>query len=335
MACAATEPGWAKAVAKATSSPEERERAIAAAAEAAIAAGDAVNAARERLDGLQESLDAALEAQQRHEASVAAIRAREQTMEAAERVLAAAEERLVAEAQQQEASRAKRIEAAEKRLAEAKAGLEAAEREERPDGPTADELAAKIERGEQVVVAAREYERLVRERSAAEERKLEAQIVWARWDAIVKLLAPTGIETELGGKARETFVGLLRQCEMLSGPIDLTDECQLLVTIGREEHPRSIEQLSKGERRSVGVAIQHALCQLTGFPLLVVDEVDCFDRRRRDAFVAVAEEVAGAYGGAVLGLATITREPPKPPSEPWVSIWLKPDGDVVTLGGNF
>jgi hypothetical protein len=228
--------------------------------------------------------------------------------------------------------RADAIARASSRVESAQQALEAARQGEPPSGPSAQDLAASISLGERVCEASRRFWRETSEWEAREAalEKLEAE-VW-RWDAIAQALKPDGIETKLGGAARETFVAYLDEAAVLSGAISLDDECGLTVEVDREGRPRHPLQLSESQRLALGIAIQNALCRLTGFPLLISDEVDRFDSEKRAAWARLAESLSARYPGGVVGIAT-TLTSPKPPGSPsFQTIWLRPDGSVETLG---
>lgn len=222
--------------------------------------------------------------------------------------------------------------ACERRVEAARLALVAAQQGDQPTGPSVVDLEASIGRGDVVCEASRRYWREVEERNArrAAWEVLEATV--GRWDAICQELKPDGIETELGGNAREAFLELLEPARELSGEIFLDSDCAITVALDREGHPKHPLQLSESQALAVGCAIQHALCRQLGFPILLVDGMDRFDGPHRQAWAQLATEVSGGYAGAVLGLATTTGEP-KPPGEGFQTLWLKPDGAMVLLGG--
>ena len=160
-----------------------------------------------------------------------------------------------------------------------------------------------------------------------------------RWDRICQELKPNGVETELAGGARNEFLALLSGVHGLglSGEIHLDEDCGITVLLDDdvEDQPRHLLQLSTSQRLAVAVAIQHALCQLEGFPILLVDAVDTFRGAKLQAFQAWAESVVELYPAAVIGLATLSREPPDAADGPWITLWLKHDHQVAMIGGEF
>jgi energy-coupling factor transporter ATP-binding protein EcfA2 len=250
-----------------------------------------------------------------------------------------AEEAATADEQAQRATHEADLEKRRMRVELAQVALDAARAGDQPTGATVAELAEAIEYQEHLLEAARDF---WREQHGWEERTDMAAAIErtvARWDRICQELKPDGVETELAGGAREAFLVLLSGTHGLglSGEIHLDEDCGITVLLDDdvEDQPRHLLQLSTSQRLAVAVAIQHALCQLEGFPLLLVDCVDTFRGDKLKAFQAFAESVVELYPAAVIGLATLSREPPGAAAGPWTTLWLKPDHQVVTIGGEF
>ncbi len=228
--------------------------------------------------------------------------------------------------------RADAIARASSRVESAQQALEAARQGDPPAGPSAQDLAESISLGERICEASRRFWRETGEweARAATREKLEVEV--SRWDAIAQALKPDGIETKLGGSARETFVAYLDEAAALSGPIRLDDECGVTVEVDRAGRLRHPLQLSESQRLALGIAIQNALCRLTGFPVLISDEIDRFDAEKRAAWARLAESLSSRYPGGVVGIATTLGDPQPPGSPSFQTIWLRPDGSVETLG---
>lgn len=296
---------------------------------------------RELIGGEEEKLKEALrevqgfvDAQERFDRSARGLAAHDEVLARAGKAVAAAEDAVRDFAAESVKQRAEAIRTATERVEKARQAFEAARDGEKPTGPSAQDLEKTIGVGETVVEAAKDFWREVRARDARIIRRGELAAVWDRWDAICQQLKPTGIETKLGGAAREAFTAKLDESSGLAGLIQLDEACGILVDLGREGFYRQLLQLSTSQALAVGVAIQHALCQLEGFPILVVDSVDTFDREKLVAFAEMAVRIGKSYPGGLLGLATIKKEPPNAPKAPWQTHWLKPDGSLAVLGAD-
>lgn len=328
MRCPVTPSVWKSTVEKTQGDPEtiaaELERlqnTLNQAQEIQQEAANLTTAATEALEASQRTRKAYREASEAHEAHQGTIQRANETLDRSQAALHETREEVAAS-----------LEAAQARVTAAAEALKAAQAGKQPEGPTAEELSGRIARGSIVVRESRNYWRAVRERDLRQTSWDEKNIEINRWDAIAQELKPEGIETKLGGDARETFMALLDASTHLTGKISLDDECGLSVEIGREDHPRHPLQLSTSQRLAVGGAIQHALCQQAGFPILLTDALDTFDAHKRSGWAQLAASVTADYESAVVGLATITQEPPGIPEAPWKTIWLKPDGTVAYMG---
>lgn len=164
-----------------------------------------------------------------------------------------------------------------------------------------DQLRARVERGRRIVEAKRSYDQNVAERALAEQHTVIARQRVERWDQLAKALAPDGIEGQLGGGARDRFLGYLAEAEVLCGTAILDEGYGLSF---RGKHP---VQLSTSQRLAAGIAIQHALCRSVAFPMLICDAVDLFDPSQRANFLDFARSVSDSYPGGVVGLATSGR----------------------------
>lgn len=264
----------------------------------------------------------ALGAQQSASDAVSAARDQE---EAAERRAAA------------ELARAAREEAHMEQIAKARARtqdlegqlLEAQKAE--IDGPeeSAAKLAERITTGEATTKAKADFDLMVEAWEGGSAGRERARLQIARWDAIAKALKPDGIESRLGGGARERFEDLLGQLGGLAGRVHITANFEIEVERdGKRWHPL---QLSTSQRLAVGLAIQHALAQLLEFPILCCDAIDIFDGEQRAAWHAFALEHGESYTGAILGLATLTAQGPPPAADGLDTFWIRPDGAIERI----
>lgn len=272
------------------------------------------------------------------EAARKAVRSHQDLVEAADRHLRALEDARERVRVQEEGlervresgrnEKARKLQELEARLGTLRQALQDAQESDEPTGPSVQDLEAKIAVGESVVEASRDFwrEQKAYEKREAERARLEG--IWKRWDAIVQQLKPTGIETKLGGNARERFHELLAKTEAFAGEIRLDDECQISIRLPGGEVWRTLAQLSTSQELAVGVAIQHALCTLEGWPILICDSIDLFDADHRRGFIAFAEQEGGTTYEAVIGLATVQKEPTAPP-QPWSTLWLREHDQVL------
>ena len=282
----------------------------------AAALDELLNAAQGELQGAEASL----------EASVKAMKAAKAKLETATKRAEDEKARAIRDEANVEAIRKtrERTQELEGQLLEAQAV------EANGEGETAESLAERVERGRSVVEARRAWETQDAEYRSQLKSKVETECKIVRWDEIAKALKPDGIETKLGGGAKEAFMELLDEAKGLAGSIELTMDFDIAVHLGGaiERHPL---QLSTSQRLAVGIAIQHAFASLIEFPILCCDAIDTFDHAHRSAWAAFAASVSSRYSGAVLGISTTTpHAQPDAPRPGFESYWLH-DGSVTHL----
>jgi len=196
-------------------------------------------------------------------------------------------------------------------------------------GETAPALEERVERGREMVEAKRAWdiqEDLYRNQTT---RKTELEMTIARWDEIAKALKPDGIETMLGGGAKEEFLELLDSAEGLAGSIELTPDFDIVVHRGVDVNRHPL-QLSTSQRLAVGIAIQHAFATLLQFPILCCDAIDTFDQGLKSAWAEFANRVEDRYDGAILGISTTSVATPAAPPPGFESYHLH-DGTATHL----
>lgn len=209
--------------------------------------------------------------------------------------------------------------------------LEAQAVEVNGEGETAEALAERVQRGHEMVELKRAWdisESLYRTQTT---RKTELELQVTRWNEIAKALKPDGIETKLGGGAKESFLKLLEDVTILAGSINLTSEFDLTVQVEAGDPIRHPLQLSTSQRLAVGIAIQHVFASLIEFPILCCDAIDTFDAAHKSAWAGFAAMVGKNYQGAVLGLSTLpgADDPIAPP--PGFESYHLHDGAVTHL----
>ncbi len=266
----------------------------------ARAAGSPEDAERAMTDARQASIQAQEKADAAKEVRAEAKKARQ-----------AAQERV-----QKEADRAKRmdaqvkvIEASRATVKELEAQVQAASKADRPDENQIGDLEDRVQRGRRMVDLKKRWDACHEESQKLHETKRTLEARRDRWDAICGQLGTDGVEKTLGGDSQDAFRALVGELESLAGQIRLTEDFDLQVDRdGTAWHPL---QLSTAQRLAVGLAIQHALCSMVDFPVLVVDQLDLFDRSTRGAWSGFTKAVQGRYA-AILGLCTEEKGAPAP-----------------------
>ena len=224
----------------------------------------------------------------------------------------------------------KAIKAAEKRVAILDAELKEAEARQASmdgdDGPSIEDLDAKIDVGERIVAFKRAFDDDLErfEESSETIARLEREI--ACWDVIAKELKPGGkIERDATEGATGPFQNALKTWEPLVGEIMFNAEME--ISVGPERrHPL---QLSTSQRLALGIAIQYAFARILDFPLLCCDAIDLFDARQRANWLECAKRVIEETDGRmhVMGLATTLAARPKAPPPGAATFYLsKHDG---------
>ncbi len=200
--------------------------------------------------------------------------------------------------------------------------LEARAVEVTGDGETAEALWERVQRGHEMVALKSAWDLQEAHYRNQTTRKTELELQVTRWNEIAKALKPDGIETKLGGGAKEAFLELLDQAEGLAGSIALTPEFDLSVSPAPGAPVRHPLQLSTSQRLAVGIAIQHAFATLIEFPVLCCDAIDTFDPEHRAAWAQFAARVSKGYLGAVIGIATSSVGSPVAPPPGFESYYL-------------
>ena len=150
------------------------------------------------------------------------------------------------------------------------------------------------------------------------------------WDGLAQAMKPTGVESDLLRELVPAFAGRASEITQAVGLGELQVSDDLDLRILRGGIAWAPAQLSRSARLRLGIAIQHAIASLAGFPLLVVDEIDVFNSEVQP-FVLGALMQASARYAAVLGLATLrVGAPAAPKSDKVALMWLR-DGAVEVV----
>ena len=90
--------------------------------------------------------------------------------------------------------------------------------------------------------------------------------------------------------------------------------------------------LSRSMRLRVGVALQHALCQLAHWRLLLIDDADALDVENRNVLLETLLSMASAYSTIIVLVAQPTDELPADPGVEGLAFWTIDQGHFVRLG---
>lgn len=189
------------------------------------------------------------------------------------------------------------IEQAQRRLADVQRQLAKCPAD---DGTGSEELATlrtRIQKGEEILRAAREAQRQADGHEAEQKRLDEAKAEVERLEARCALLGPKGARVAALDAALERFTPGINDG---LAPFDIGVEFQMepwkILVNGRPA-----EMLSASERLRFGLAFQMALAQAVGAGFIVVDQADILDRGNRRILTNLA---MGWGGGQVIVLAT-------------------------------
>jgi len=176
-----------------------------------------------------------------------------------------------------------------------------------------EELGRRIERGRQLLQALEQF------RTASDTRKRIAQLEneLQHTERIVSFLAPGGpVDREI----RRRLDGFRSHFN------EIASSLQLPVTLNEVLEPETDRVLSRSERRGVEVAARIALARLGGARLLVLDDMELFDSRRK---AALLKELFRS-GVTALVLATSDTPPREAKNGNVLTLFLAPaDGEEV------
>jgi hypothetical protein len=190
----------------------------------------------------------------------------------------------------------------------------------------------RIELNQTVVDAARSYVTTKAAWEKEQEELAEQRENHETWDKIATALKPDGIEADLLDLVLPEFLNLVNEItvEMGVGTVSFTGELAILV-----ERPWGkvmvVPQLSRSARHRLGIGIQHAIARLTGFPILIVDELDIYNPKLLPAVMTTLLKVAKDYRVGVLGFATLKVGVPVKPEIDDLAMWLLKDGALQAV----
>lgn len=170
-------------------------------------------------------------------------------------------------------------------------------------------LRDRITKGERVITDARAAVAAVEAYRAAQERQKDAARAFAEAERQCDVYGPKGARVQALERAMARFQ------EQINGALArfgyqlriVVDPWLVLV------NDRPAELLSKSERLQVGIALQLALADASGFDFVAIDQVDLFDAENRRAFGALLD----ATSVQVLAAATKDDSFDPPAIEGW------------------
>lgn len=160
-------------------------------------------------------------------------------------------------------------------------------------------------------------------KAAVAEQELSA------WERLCKALGPKG-----GVRAR-AIAGPLKELEARinarlheyspSHRVELTSGEGFELRVygpGSADYPLPIKGLSTSERLRVGIALQDALCHLTGLRFLLIDNVDMLDARNRNKLMETLDTMRPDYDTIVV-LATMDSQEEALGAPPTRTYWVE------------
>jgi len=149
-------------------------------------------------------------------------------------------------------------------------------------------------------------------------------------DALAQALAASGVESELLQEALIPIRSRLDTTGKMLGEVTIDDDLTVRTVVNG--HPRLYEQLSRSQRLRLGIAMQDAIAQASGLPLLLVDELDVFVGPDRAAVLRVLRGLVGDPYGSVIGFAAATE--PARPALPEMAVYhVRSGGEIRAVEG--
>ena len=197
-------------------------------------------------------------------------------------------------------------------------------------------LATRITAGEQMLRTAD-----AEDRAKDDRKKLDAEYAAAKdhveaLELLVEAFGPKGIK----GRLLQNLLGPVeegakrRLAQLTGGRWDIAFRLDEGFEVLAKTHPggafRSVKTLSKGERLRVGVILQLALNELTGFGILVVDDAEALGPRDRVLLTQTLLAFREEFGTAIV-LAVLGDVQPQDPGIPGVAVFEVADGTVSQI----
>ena len=195
------------------------------------------------------------------------------------------------------------------------------------------ELTRRVEAGPARIQMVKDWGAQLERTRETRAKAVAAEKSLASWERLCKALGPKGIRARaIAGPLKELEARInARLHEYSPGHrVELTSTEGFDLRVygpANTKRPLPIKGLSTSERLRVGIALQDALCHLTGLRFLLIDNMDMLDADNEWRLFATLEGMAADYDSIVV-IATMDSDHPLPnPGQGWTVYWLK-DGAV-------
>lgn len=161
----------------------------------------------------------------------------------------------------------------------------------------------------------------------------DARARYAALDALCDEFRAGGVRQRLLGPVLEGFLEHANAVLSSSGAqVQFAGDGSLGVTSSLWPGVLGLAGLSRSMRLRVGVALQHALCQLAHWRLLLIDDADALDVENRNVLLETLLSMASAYSTIIVLVAQPTDELPADPGVEGLAFWTIDQGQFVRLG---
>lgn len=200
------------------------------------------------------------------------------------------------------------------------------------------ELSQRVDAGPARIQMVKDWGVQLERTKESQAKATAAESSLASWERLCKALGPKGIRARaIAGPLEELELGINSRLHEYSPGhrVELTSKEGFDLRVygpGNADRPLPIKGLSTSERLRVGVALQDALCHLTGLRFLLIDNMDMLDADNEWRLFATLEGMAADYDSIVV-IATMDEGHTLPnPGQGWQVYWLK-NGAVESYRG--
>lgn len=196
--------------------------------------------------------------------------------------------------------------------------------EDSAEDPALVELRARIAKGEEVIRTGRDLAAKMAAHLNAIERQREASRALGAVEREVDLLGPKGARAQALTDAMGAFEGRINAALARFGyELHICVEPWLVMV-----NQRPSDLLSASERLRVGVALQLALAEISGFGFVAIDQVDMLDRGHRMTLAEVLQHASQSV--QVLAACTFDDDRALPAPPGWTVYRLRKDAGAAT-----